>query len=578
MESLNTFTITNPAIRGMAPDPSWIWDGDLDCAVLVNSSFNTVPGLPIHTSRELDCWQNVGFAIDENMAARLFLPFVQDSGGAYAPTIRKIRGQYVIACTIARLQDDEARAAGVDEAELERCLRANGNFVLTASSLEGPWNGPFWIEGAEGIDPDIFEDANGDVFWTQTRPAHNPQWEQQTEVWTCRIDPQTWRFVDMLDDLSQSEPCKTVLWRGSMIGAVWCEGPHLYRMGEWVYLMTAEGGTSRDHSEMIMRAHVGGGLHAAIDRWHDEYGACRTQDGDAVLCETVRMFATNPKNPFITHRNLSNMAPVQCVGHADLMHHPRYGWWLACLGVRESVLETGASWNYVGRETFLAPVAWQVDPSCNVPPREPLMPSHEDTLGWPVLRGSLGRLPDTLTIERASGELVEASVDADESELQLLDWDAQHIDDSRTLALPTVPNMRYVRMDHLNMAMAVPQGKSVSLYEDSGHYVECLWDPSESLVRWKLVADHWVDDRSYTWGDESSPYEEPMIPVVMLAYSTLYLGALPSRVWNECVAAEHGCTVACVARELDVFGQANAQFLSTEWSQSFTGCLLGVEQ
>ena len=43
-------TITNPILSGMYPDPSWIWDDLRGRVVLVNSSFECVPGLPIHVS------------------------------------------------------------------------------------------------------------------------------------------------------------------------------------------------------------------------------------------------------------------------------------------------------------------------------------------------------------------------------------------------------------------------------------------------------------------------------------------------------------------------------------------------
>ena len=62
-----TITITNPILRGMNPDPSWIWDDEFQRIVLVTSTFELVPGLPIYVSERM-----VGYKLGEFSFTRLF--------------------------------------------------------------------------------------------------------------------------------------------------------------------------------------------------------------------------------------------------------------------------------------------------------------------------------------------------------------------------------------------------------------------------------------------------------------------------------------------------------------------------
>ena len=69
-----TITITNPILSGMNPDPSWIWDDEFQRIVLVTSTFELVPGLPIYVSEDMTCWKHVSNVIDAD--ACLFLSWM----------------------------------------------------------------------------------------------------------------------------------------------------------------------------------------------------------------------------------------------------------------------------------------------------------------------------------------------------------------------------------------------------------------------------------------------------------------------------------------------------------------------
>lgn len=560
-----TITIANPILHGMHPDPSWIWDDDLRQIVLVTSTFELVPGLPIYVSRDMAHWKHVSDAIDEELARRLLIPFVDDSGGVYAPTLRRIRGKYVIACTIARINGRKAIAEGCSQAELDAAQAAEGNFVLESDSIDGPWRGPFWIEGAEGIDPDIFEDEDGNVYWTQTRPAVNPQWEGQTEVWTRRINPKTWTFVN---DGRPAGTGKTVLWRGYGVEAVWAEAPHLYRVGDYVYLMTAEGGTSFEHSEMAMRIYAPHGLLQAFDIYEREASEAgeripQIRDGErCYLGVAVRAFHADKKNPILTHRHLGLSESLQCVGHADLMFHPELGWWMVCLGVRETRGKNdGELLSYLGRESFVTPVSWEHNPADWKLDGAGASSIHEGDPGWPVTCAGLGRLADeiTVTVNDEGGIAVEPRIKSSFS------GDMEPVlvnvadDSTNGMVVRDERDISYRRIAKLPTLMPIPMTGSLVVRQNSTHYA--VFSMHGTDVRYETVN-----------GDDSQ------------AGSVAALRADGTR---PAVLFDDNRLLVIVAEGLDpadssafvsrgqVLLSIDARFLSTEWAGGFVGCMAG---
>ena len=560
-----TITIANPILHGMHPDPSWIWDDDLRQIVLVTSTFELVPGLPIYVSRDMAHWKHVSDAIDEELARRLLIPFVDDSGGVYAPTLRRIRGKYVIACTIARINGRKAIAEGCSQAELDAAQAAEGNFVLESDSIDGPWRGPFWIEGAEGIDPDIFEDGDGNVYWTQTRPAVNPQWEGQTEVWTQRINPKTWTFVN---DGRPAGTGKTVLWRGYGVEAVWAEAPHLYRVGDYVYLMTAEGGTSFEHSEMAMRIYAPHGLLQAFDIYEREASEAgeripQIRDGErCYLGVAVRAFHADKKNPILTHRHLGLSESLQCVGHADLMFHPELGWWMVCLGVRETRGKNdGELLSYLGRESFVTPVSWEHNPADWKLDGAGASSIHEGDPGWPVTCAGLGRLADeiTVTVNDEGGIAVEPRIKSSFS------GDMEPVlvnvadDSTNGMVVRDERDISYRRIAKLPTLMPIPMTGSLVVRQNSTHYAAFLMRGADVLYETVNGDDSQAGSVAALRADGTRPavlFDDNRLSVIVAE------GLDPAD------------SSAFVSRG-QVLLSIDARFLSTEWAGGFVGCMAG---
>lgn len=272
--------LTNPVLPGFHPDPSICRvGGDY---YLACSSFEYFPGVPIFHSRDLESWTQIGNVLDR--PSQLHLPDgMSSSGGIYAPTLRHHDGRFYLIVT------------NVDD---------GGNKLYTTTDPAGPWSDPIALPGVPGIDPDLaWDDGNC--------------WCTVAGVSQVRIDPASGETL--------GTPYR--IWSGSP-GAKAPEAPHLYHVGDYWYLMIAEGGTERSHCVVIARG--------------------RTPAGPFEPC---------PANPILTHRGTDH--PVQNTGHADLVQAPDGSWWMVLLGVRPGGGTPG--WHVLGRETFLAPVTWVDD-------------------------------------------------------------------------------------------------------------------------------------------------------------------------------------------------------------------------
>jgi len=298
--------IENPILKGFYPDPSICRVGN--DYYLVTSSFEYFPGIPIFHSRDLAHWEQIGHVLTR--PGQLNLDSIRASGGVYAPTIRYHKGTYYVINTL---------------------VGKGGNYYVTSTNPSGPWSDPVWLKDAPGIDPSLFFDDNGKVYYTGNgRPADNLPESKKRHIWLQEIDLDQQRLVGEK---------KIILVEGALHDASSAEAPHLYKKDGYYYLLIAEGGTGENHAVTVFRS--------------------RTVDG---------RYESSKKNPMLTHRNLGKAYPIACTGHADMVETPTGEWWMVLLGVRPY---GGFHYN-LGRETFIVPVGW------------------ED--GWPVANPGVGKV------------------------------------------------------------------------------------------------------------------------------------------------------------------------------------------
>ena len=280
----------NPVLAGFHPDPSICRVGD--DYYLATSSFEYFPGVPIFHSKDLVHWRQLGYALTR--ASQLPLAGQRSSGGIYAPTLRCANGHFTMVTTN---------------------VGAGGNFLVQASDPAGPWSEPVWIDETEsGIDPSLLFDDDGKVYLTRQDGGERGGINQvEIDVASGKLKGASRR-----------------IWNGT--GGVWPEGPHLYKIDGWYYLVIAEGGTSYNHAITMARS---------TSPWGP--------------------FEAAPNNPVLTQRDHPQL-PLQASGHADLVQTPEGHWFMLLLGVRPVDGEhLQPRQHHLGRETLLAPVEWTPD-------------------------------------------------------------------------------------------------------------------------------------------------------------------------------------------------------------------------
>jgi len=290
----------NPIISGFYPDPSICRKGE--DYFLVCSSFSYFPGIPIFHSTDLVNWTQIGHVL--NRPSQLNLDGIRLSGGIYAPAIEynEYNDTFYLITT---------------------CVDGIGNFIVkTDDPFSNTWSEPIPLPKVGGIDPSLFFDDDGKAYIVHNdAPEGTPEWDGHRAIWIHNFDTET--------DSTFGE--KQVLIDGGVDRSakpVWIEGPHIYKIGGRYYLMAAEGGTSVNHSEVILSA------------------------------ENIKgPYIPYRNNPILTQRDLPEPRQdiVTSVGHADLIQTAEGDWYAVFLGCRSY---EDNHYN-TGRETFLLPVKWE---------------------------------------------------------------------------------------------------------------------------------------------------------------------------------------------------------------------------
>lgn len=333
--------LKNPIIPGFYPDPTIC--RVRDDYYMACSSFELSPGIPLFHSKDLVHWEQIcnvmmpenGFHVEKNSMV----------GGVMAPTLRYHDGTFYI---------------------INANFADKGNYVVTATNPAGPWSKPHWLTDVPGIDASIFFDDDGQAYIMGTGDVwDNGAGKKERGIWLAKYDMK--KFCMAGDPV-------TIFNSALRVGSA-PEAPHLYHIGEYYYLVIAEGGTEHYHAVMVARSK-----------------------------ELFGFYEGNPANPVMTHRHMGFTCPIINVGHADLVELPDGSWYAVMLASR--LIDKKCK--NLGRETFICPVVWE--------------------RGWPLFSPKTGKIeweydvPDVLPWTEYDAPQARDEFDREELDMRWVFW------------------------------------------------------------------------------------------------------------------------------------------------------------
>jgi xylan 1,4-beta-xylosidase len=294
--------IENPIISGFNPDPSICRHGD--DYYIATSTFEWFPGVQIFHSQDLKNWHLIARPL--NRVSQLNLLGIPDSGGVWAVHLTYADHKFWLVYSIVREH---------------RAFKDLNNYLITADTMDGDWSEPIYLN-ASGFDPSLFHDQDGKKY------VLNMVYDfRNYHPWNYGISLQEY---DEQQQILVGQP--EIIFKGTKLQKT--EGPALYYINDYYYLITAEGGSQFGHSVTVARS------------------------------KNVRgPFEVHPNNPILT----AWYAPdnyLQKTGHGSLVETSTHEWYLTYLASRPIKREGKGLFEErgfctLGRETAIAKVLWE---------------------------------------------------------------------------------------------------------------------------------------------------------------------------------------------------------------------------
>lgn len=282
--------IQNPILRGFCPDPSIIRVGE--DYYIATSTFEWWPGVKIFHSKDLNNWEQLKSPLRRK--SQLNLQGDPTSGGIWAPCLSYDGTYFYLVYTDVKTKKGR--------------FYNTHNYLVYTKDICGEWSEPIYLNSI-GFDPSLFHDTNGRKYLVNMVNGFKGILLQELDIESGKLIGERKKIYD-----------------GSGIGCT--EGPHLYHIGKWYYLITAEGGTGYEHCVSIARS-------------ENIWGP----------------YETAPNNPILTS-NQQDAEALQKCGHADMVETQDGEWYMVHLCARPV---PGTQWCTLGRETAIQKLVWTGD-------------------------------------------------------------------------------------------------------------------------------------------------------------------------------------------------------------------------
>ncbi len=290
-------TIKNPILPGFNPDPSILRiDNDY---FIATSTFEWFPGVQIHHSKDLINWKLIVHPL--NRLSQLNMIGNPSSCGIWAPCLSFSDGIFYLIYT--------------DVKNFRGIFKDAHNYMVTSEKIDGEWSDPIYLN-SYGFDPSLFHDDDGRKWLLNM-------------IWDHRKNKN--RFAGILLQEFSIKEKKLIgnvinIFKGTEIGLT--EGPHLYKRNGYYYLLTAEGGTEREHAVTMARSK-----------------------------SITGPYEVDPVNPILTSVNDPRLE-LQRAGHASLVETQNGEWYMVHLCGRPLPSKGRC---VLGRETAIQKVKWTDD-------------------------------------------------------------------------------------------------------------------------------------------------------------------------------------------------------------------------